>query len=60
SISASDLEAIVDLVPDEWLDEPESGLSVSERRRVYKTFLTTRFANSKIFVDHAVNARANL
>ena len=60
SISPSDLEAIVDLVPDEWLDEPESGLSIDERRQVYKTFLTTRFANSKIFVDHAIKVRDSL
>lgn len=59
-ISTSDLEAIVDLVPDEWLDEPESGLTVEERRNVYKQFLTTRFNNSKIFVDHAVKVRQNL
>ncbi len=60
SISSADLEAIVDLVPDEWLDEPESGISIEQRRQVYKTFLTTRFANSKIFVDHAVKVRASL
>lgn len=59
-ISTSDLEAIVDLVPDEWLDEPESGLTVEERRNVYKQFLTTRFNNSIIFVDHAVKVRQNL
>lgn len=59
-ISVEDIEAIVDLVPDEWLDEPESGLSVDERRQVYKTFLTTRFLNSKIFVDHAVKVHNSL
>lgn len=47
------LDAIVDLVPDEWLDNPES-------RDVYRQFLHTRLANSKIFVDHAKSVRATL
>ncbi len=47
------LDAIVDLVPDEWLDNPES-------RDVYQQFLHTRLANSKIFVDHAKSVRATL
>lgn len=38
AISVDDLDAIVDMVPDEWLDEPDSGVSIDERRSVYKTF----------------------
>lgn len=60
SITVDDLNAIVDMVPDEWLDEPESGLSVDERRRVYKKFLATRFENSKKFTDHAIEVRRQL
>lgn len=59
-ISADDLRAIVDLVPDEWLDEPESGLSIVERRNVYKTFLVTRFENSRKFTDYAIGVRNEL
>lgn len=59
-ISADDLTAIVDMVPDEWLDEPESGMTVAERRDVYKKFLVTRFENSKKFVDHAIEVRNTL
>ena len=57
SISADDLRDIVDRVPEEWLDEPESGISAEERRNVYKTFLTTRFANSQKFTNHAIKVR---
>lgn len=60
AISASDLNDIVDLVPDEWLDEPESGLSIEERRDVYKKFLAYRFENSRNFTDHAVKVRQEL
>lgn len=59
-ITADDLCRIVDLVPDEWLDEPESGLSVDERRAVYKAFLTTRFENSRKFTDYAISVRDSL
>lgn len=57
SITVDDLNAIVDLVPDEWLDEPESGLTARERRDVYKKFLATRFENSNKFTAHAIETR---
>lgn len=60
AISVEDIDAIVDLVPDEWLDEPESEISVDERRNVYKTFLRTRFLNSKKFTDYAIRTRREL
>ena len=60
SITADALRAIVDLVPDEWLDELESGMSVRERRDVYKEFLVTRFENSRNFTHHAIKVRQEL
>lgn len=60
SLTAEDIEKIVDLVPDEWLDEPESGITAGQRREVYKRFLTYRFQNSKIFTDHAIRIRKEL
>lgn len=60
SISVDDLNEIVDLVPDEWLDEPESGLTPSERREVYRRFIVERFNNSKSFTDHAIEVRQQL
>ena len=60
SISLDDIYDIVNLVPDEWLDEPESGISIDERREVYKKFLATRFENSRKFTDYAVEERRKL
>lgn len=60
SITAEDLRNIVDLVPEEWFDEPESDLTPQQRREVYKTFLTTRFENSKTFTAHAIQVRHEL
>lgn len=54
------IDSIVDSVPEEWLTEPESGISAGERREVYRTFLKERLANSTIFINQAIDARAKL
>lgn len=51
---------IVDLIPDEWLHWEGSTLSPTEIRDGYKKFLTTRLANSSIFVKQAIDARKQL
>ncbi|RBL94073.1 aminotransferase class I and II [Chitinophaga flava] len=53
------IRAIVDMVPEEWLDGPET-ITVAERREVYAQFLITRIASSAIFVKEAVYARKSL
>lgn len=50
---------IVDLIPDEWLDDPFFN-SVSEHREAYIQYLETRVAASKIFVKEAQYARKSL
>ena len=54
------IDSIVDSVPEEWLTEPESDISAGERREVYRTFLKERLANSNIFLNQAIDARAKL
>lgn len=53
-ITPETIRAIVDTIPDDWLDEPE------EQRKVYTQFLTTRLENSNIFTDHAITVRQTL
>ncbi|MDE6859647.1 MAG: aminotransferase class I and II [Duncaniella sp.] len=48
------IQAVVDTIPDEWLDRPE------EQRYVYRQFLTKRLTNSNIFTDHAITIRETL
>lgn len=48
---------IVDAVPDEWLHWEDSDLTPAMIRDAYKKFLTTRLANSSIFVNAAVEAQ---
>ena len=48
---------IVDAVPDEWLHWENSELTPGMIRGAYKKFLTTRLANSDIFVNAAIEAQ---
>jgi hypothetical protein len=54
------IQAIVALVPDEWLSDESTTQSVEERRQVYVQFLEARLAASEIFVKEAQNARKTL
>lgn len=60
SITPELIEAVVDMVPREWLEAAEPNIDPDEQRRVYRTFLLNRLANSQIFVDHAIEARKQL
>lgn len=48
---------IVDAVPDEWLHREDTDLTPTIIRDAYKKFLTTRLANSGIFVNAAIEAQ---
>lgn len=48
---------IVDAVPEEWLHWEDSDLTPHMIRDAYKRFLTTRLANSSIFVNAAIEAQ---
>jgi hypothetical protein len=54
------IRRIVSLIPEEWLEDPRSGISASDRREVYRQFLDIRIANSDIFVKDAQHVRKSL
>jgi hypothetical protein len=56
-LPAERLQAIVSLIPEEWLTDASSPASASERRQMYAQFLETRIAHSEIFVQEAQYAR---
>ena len=60
TITPGAIDRIVSLIPEEWLTEEGSGITPQERREVYREFMKTRLANSKIFTDHAIAARKQL
>lgn len=60
AITPRTLSKIVDLIPDEWLEEPDSDMTPQQRREGYRLFLTRRLAESRIFTQEAIRQRALL
>ncbi len=60
AITPRTLSKIVDLIPDSWLTAADDPQTPAEKRMVYKEFLTSRLANSSIFVKQANNERERL
>ncbi|NEU65342.1 HipA family kinase [Spirosoma agri] len=56
-LTADRIQAIVSLIPDEWLTNELAVESPDEQRRVYSQFLEARLASSAIFVNAAKEAR---
>lgn len=54
------LEAVVNLIPDDWLQWEGAPGTPEELRKVYLKFLTTRLANADIFIKHAEDVRKQL
>lgn len=59
-ITPRTLEKIVALIPEEWLVSDNADMTPEEIRQGYSTFLTTRLANSSIFVNQAIHERDKL
>ncbi|HEY9049871.1 MAG TPA: HipA family kinase [Ohtaekwangia sp.] len=54
------IQAIVALIPDEWLTDEPAFDSVESHRQAYAQFLTTRISHSDFFVKEAQHARQSL
>jgi len=54
------IDAIVALIPADWLSEVDHVDAAAANREVYAQFLKTRIANSEIFVKEAQHARTAL
>lgn len=59
-LSPERIRAIVDLVPDAWLQGDPTDASVQEQRQAYEGFLASRVAASEVFVRQADYARKTL
>lgn len=59
-LSRDKIEAIVSVIPDEWLLEDPSIASAPEGRQAYAIFLQSRVETSEIFVKEAQHARETL
>lgn len=55
------IQAIVNLIPDEWLQEDNTlYASANEHRETYASYLNTRIAHSEIFVKEIAHAKETL
>lgn len=54
------IRGILDVIPDEWLEEEGLDLSPAEVREVYLQFLLQRVANSSMFLNQIENERKNI
>lgn len=52
--------AVVDLIPDAWLEEDAAFAGPAEHRAAYATYLVERLRAPRTFVDEAIRARAQL
>lgn len=57
AITPRTLSKIVNLIPEEWLVEPDSDITSAERRRAYETFLHDRLKNASMFVNEALKQK---
>lgn len=57
--NASNIKAILQIIPDEWLLEEGRDLSADEVREVYLTFLLRRLEQSDIFLKQIEHEREN-
>lgn len=60
AITPRTLNKIVDLIPEEWLIEEGCEKTPEQKKEGYKTFLTNRLKNSKIFLEKAIEERNKL
>ena len=60
AITPRTLSKIVDMIPEDWLEEEDSEISASERREVYRQFLNERLKNSSVFVNEALKQQKML
>jgi hypothetical protein len=59
-LTSDRIQSIVSAVPDEWLTGYGTDMTPQEIKQVYVQFLTTRIAQSNVFVKEAQHARKSL
>jgi hypothetical protein len=57
-ITPEEIQRVVNLIPDEWLEEDPAFATKSEHREAYRRYFVERLAASHIFVQEAIRAAA--
>lgn len=58
-LSNDKIDEIINLIPEEWLNWKGTHLSASQILDAYRIFITTRLANSQIFLQDVIDGRKN-
>ncbi|UKT65333.1 HipA family kinase [Pedobacter mucosus] len=56
-LNAEKIQAVIDLIPDEWLEGETNFENKAEHKKAYVQFLKNRLLNSEIFLKEAQHAR---
>ena len=56
-ITAAEIKRIVDLIPDDWMDDHAPFATISENRQAYVDYLTRRLDAPRYFVEEIIRAR---
>jgi hypothetical protein len=59
-LTAEMIREIVDLVPDDWLTDPDFPGGPDEQRTAYVRYLVDRLQGERAFVREAIDARAEI
>ena len=57
AINEEVIEGVVDLVPDEWMEDHAPFTTIAENKRAYVEYLTKRLDEPRAFVEEAIRAR---
>ena len=57
SITKNSIKGIVDLVPDDWMEDNSSFSTTAENKQAYVDYLTRRLEEPRHFVEEAIRAR---
>lgn len=57
AVSAQTIAAIIDAIPEDWLEEAGSPFSPAEKREIYRRYLEKRLANIELLTKEAEDAR---
>ncbi|MCB0644509.1 MAG: aminotransferase class I and II, partial [Phaeodactylibacter sp.] len=57
AVSSQTIAAIIDTIPEDWLEEAGSPFSPAEKRTIYQRYLEKRLANIELLTKEAEDAR---
>ncbi|MCB0705806.1 MAG: aminotransferase class I and II [Saprospiraceae bacterium] len=57
AIDGAVIDEIISVIPEDWLTESGEPISASDKKTIYKAFLSTKLSNIDLLTKEAINAR---